>query len=168
MDKTEEEKTVLKALNLNKSETPEQKQAAILARYIANNELVIYCETCKTVFYAGTIKYYIETYDHDVPRDFHFLAMRHVWNNIGHRLTYDVPLDKALDSVFMQYLPDLNVLVNELKNRNPHRDAPMEYLWTGKKSVKCSCCNTIFHGLQGWLLAARCCLEKKPFAGELP
>lgn len=145
-----------------------QKQIELLTRKIAENELVIYCETCKAIFYAGTIQYYVQTYDQNTPRDFHFLAMRHIWNNNGHRITYDVPLDKTTDTVFMQYLPDLNILINEIKSRNPHKDSPMEQLWSGKKPVKCSSCNNPYYGTQGWLLAANCCLEKKPFISELP
>lgn len=157
-------RTVVTAL-----EDQENQLVKQLAKQIAENELVIYCETCRVVFYAGTIEFYVKSAKKDSPRDFHVLAMRHVWNNQFHHITYNVPLVKTVNTAFMQYLPNLNLLVNELKTRTPENAVSrFEDLWTGKKPVRCSSCNNQYTGKLGWLNAAKCCLETKPFLSELP
>lgn len=142
-----------------------------LAEKIAQNELVIYCQICGAVFYAGTIKHFIKNYREKQPRDFHVLAMRHVWNNPTHHITYDAPYDKLTSIIFMQYIPSLNKLVEEIKSRSQaslSTKTLFEDFWTGKTPVRCTSCNNLYFGRQGWLKAARCCLETKPYASELP
>lgn len=146
----------------------QQKLIAELTRLISQHELVIYCESCQTVFYAGTIKNFTETAKQGEPRDFIVMAMRHIWNKPYHHVTYHVPQNETVNASFLQHLPDLNILVNELKSRTPNAQRFFEELWNGKQPVKCSGCNNLYYGVQGWLLAARCCLEKKQFASELP